>query len=140
MTLGRLQLKNQPAGAGGGLGSTPELRAGCRVSGSFARPLACYLGPGAGMSQGSTGNADSRLMTWLTQVPSWFQGLAGTWQLHLKFSMALSISLHSVGELGSTAESDCVYWGRRDVQNADRGGGHPREPVDSETLSLNSQT
>lgn len=91
------------------------------------------------MSQGSTGNADSRLMTWLAQVPSWFQGLAGTWPLHLKSCVALLIGLFPVGEIGSTAKSDCVYWGSRDVQNADRGGGYPREPVGPETLFLSSQ-
>lgn len=53
--------------------------------------------------------------------------------------MALSIGLYPVGEVVSTAEGECVYRGRRDVQSADRGGGHPREPVGSETLSLNSQ-
>jgi hypothetical protein len=115
VTLGSLQLKNQPAGAGGGLGSTPELESGCSISGS----LPGHLLPGAGMSQASMGNADSRLRTWLAQVPSWFQGLAGIWQLHLKSSVALSIGLHPVGEVVSTAEDGCVYWGG-DVQNANR--------------------
>lgn len=71
-------------------------------------------------------------------MPSWFQSPAGIWQLLLKSSVALSMGLYPVGEVVSIAEGECVYWGRRYVQNANRGGRHPREPVGSETLSLNS--
>lgn len=31
-----------------------------------------------------------------------------------------------------------ILSGGGDVQNANRGGGHPRQPVGSETMSLNS--
>lgn len=84
------------------------------------------------------GNADSKLRTWLAQVPSWFPGPAGLWQLHLKSSVALSMGLYPVGRLLALQRVNMYTGGRRYVQNANRGGRHPREPMGSETLSLNS--